>query len=126
MSSIHGKCFPFLPSKGPFTDLSISRPWDPTDATFAATGSVNNLFAAAHNAMNPLRQMTPDGGAYQNEADTFEPDPADSFWGMDNYYNLLDLKREMDPQNFLTCHQCIGWDKTDARYSCYPADPKGS
>jgi hypothetical protein len=126
MLSTHDKGFFFWPSNDPFANLIVFRPWDPTDATFAGTGSINNLFAAAHNAMKPLRQLTPGGGAYQNEADTFEPDPAGSFWGMDNYYNLLAWKQKMDPQNLLTCHQCIGWDKTDARYSCYPADPNGS
>jgi hypothetical protein len=75
--------------------------------------------------MNLLRQLTPDGGAYQNEADTFEPDPADSFWGIDNYNKLMALKQEMDPQNLLIGHQCISWDKTDTRFSCYPAGPNG-
>ena len=76
--------------------------------------------------MNSLRQLTPDGGAYENEADTFEPNPTGSFWGMDNYNKRMALKQEMDPQNHLTGHQCIGWNKTDTRYSCYPADPNGS
>jgi hypothetical protein len=76
--------------------------------------------------MNPLRQMTPDGGAYQNEADTFEPDHASPFWGMDNCNKFMALKQELDLQNLLIGHQCIGWNKTDTRYSCYPADPNGS
>lgn len=100
--------------------------WDPTDPTTGGTGSVNAIFAAAHNAMNPLRKLTPDGGAYQNEADTFEPDPAGSFWGMDNYERLMGLKKEMDPGNLLTVHQGIGWDSGDERWGCYPEDPNGS
>lgn len=76
--------------------------------------------------MKPLRELTPDGGAYLNEADTFENDPAATFWGEKNYERLLALKKEIDPLNILTTHQAIGWDKNDPRYACYPDDPNNS
>lgn len=97
------------------------RGWDPIDPTAGGTGSIAASFQAVHDEMNPLRKLTPTGGAYQNEADPFEPDPAATFWGQDNYDRLLKIKREVDPNNILTCHQCIGWDSTDPRYSCYPS-----
>lgn len=103
-----------------------TRTWDPTDPTAGGAGSVSKAFALAHNAMNPLRAMTPDGGAYQNEADAFEPDPIGSYWGQDNYNRLLALKQQMDPNNVLTNHQAVGWDSTNPRYGCYPADPNSS
>jgi hypothetical protein len=99
--------------------LTASRGWDPTTGTPSA---VDTHFANAHNAMNPLRALTPDGGAYLNEADTFEPDPASSFWGKENYGRLLALKKKLDPWNLLTAHNSVGWEKTNARYGCYPED----
>lgn len=57
---------------------------------------------------------------YQNEADTFQTDPQDSYWGSANYAKLSQIKSQVDPGNLLTCHQCIGWTSTDPRYGCYP------
>lgn len=77
-------------------------------------------FRNGHDSITPLRQLLPNSGAYQNEADPFEPDPIESFWGADNYARLLDIKRRIDPQNVLTCYNCVGWDAADPRYGCYP------
>ncbi len=54
-----------------------------------------------------IRKLTPDSGSYANEADYFEPNWQQSFWGP-NYSKLLDIKRKYDPDNFFTCHHCIG------------------
>lgn len=70
--------------------------------------------------MNPLREFTPGAGAYQNEADTFEPDYVESFWGRENWNRLMRIKKEVDPDNLLTVHQGVGWDPKDSRYRCYP------
>jgi hypothetical protein len=70
--------------------------------------------------MNPLREFTPDGGAYQNEADAFETDPVGSFWGEENYARLLRIKKEVDPMNILSVHNGVGWDTGDERFRCYP------
>ncbi|KAL5333442.1 hypothetical protein BJX70DRAFT_392161 [Aspergillus crustosus] len=80
---------------------------------------VQKVWQTTHDIMNPLRDITPTGGAYQNEADPFEPDAVRSFWGEENYARLLRIKKEVDPTNFLTVHGAIGWDETDERYSCY-------
>lgn len=42
--------------------------------------------------MDPIRAITPGAGAYQNEADVYEPDPIGSFWGEKNYARLLAIK----------------------------------
>ncbi|KAL3470593.1 hypothetical protein BJX99DRAFT_267297 [Aspergillus californicus] len=81
---------------------------------------VQDIWRTTHKIMNPLRDLTPTGGAYQNEADPFEPDAISSFWGEDNYARLLKIKRDIDPTNLLAVHGGIGWDETDGRYSCYP------
>ncbi|CZR69907.1 uncharacterized protein PAC_19807 [Phialocephala subalpina] len=93
--------------------------WDPSDATYGGYGSATALYKSISTAMDPVRAITPDSGAYQNEADTFEPDPTVSFWGA-NYDRLLGIKRAIDPANVLTCHQCIGWDQSDERFQCFP------
>lgn len=82
--------------------------------------TINSIFQKVHDTMNPLRDFTPEAGAYQNEGDVFETDPASTFWGAVNYNCLLAIKKEVDPDNILSVHQGIGWDKTDERYSCYP------
>ncbi|KAL2828516.1 hypothetical protein BDW59DRAFT_178861 [Aspergillus cavernicola] len=81
---------------------------------------VQDIWQTTHEIMNPLRELTPGGGAYQNEADPFEPDPIGSFWGEENYARLLKIKREVDPTNLLTVHNGVGWDEADGRYNCYP------
>ncbi len=57
--------------------------------------------------MQIFRDATPDGGAYPNEADYFEPDWQRSFWGA-NYERLLEIKRRYDPEGLFTCHHCVG------------------
>ncbi|KAJ0425698.1 hypothetical protein BJY00DRAFT_298348 [Aspergillus carlsbadensis] len=90
------------------------------DGTITDPDVVRDIWQTTHNLMNPLRELTPGGGAYQNEADAFEPDPIRSFWGEENYARLLRIKREVDPTNLLTVWNGVGWDGTDERYGCYP------
>jgi FAD/FMN-containing dehydrogenase len=58
-------------------------------------------------AMQIIRNATPGAGAYVNEADYFEPDWQQSFWG-ENYPKLLQIKRKYDPDGLFTCHHCVG------------------
>ncbi|KAL2834635.1 hypothetical protein BJY01DRAFT_253003 [Aspergillus pseudoustus] len=89
-------------------------------ATSRDPDAVREIFQAAHDTMNPLREFTPDGGAYQNEADAFETDPVGAFWGDENYARLLKIKREVDPSNLFSVHNGVGWDSDDERFRCYP------
>ncbi|KAF5343462.1 hypothetical protein D9758_011849 [Tetrapyrgos nigripes] len=71
------------------------------------------------NMTQMLRDISPDSGAYLNEADVHEPNHEESFWG-DNYPALLDIKRRYDPDGLLDCWQCVGWKGLeDERYKCY-------
>ncbi|KAL4863949.1 hypothetical protein BDV12DRAFT_201592 [Aspergillus spectabilis] len=81
---------------------------------------VRKIAQNAHEAMDPLRAFTPDSGVYINEADPWEPDYVNSFWGEENYERLLRIKSEVDPDNLLTVHRGVGWEESDGRYSCYP------
>ncbi|KAI9682595.1 MAG: hypothetical protein M1822_006893 [Bathelium mastoideum] len=82
--------------------------------------TIRRTFAGITAATQILRRLAPDSGAYQNEADVFEPDPVATFWGADNYERLRQIKTAVDPGNILTCWDCVGWDKSDERYACYP------
>ncbi len=58
-------------------------------------------------AMRVIRDATPGSGSYVNEADYFEPDWQQSFWG-ENYQQLLEAKRKYDPEGLFYCHHCVG------------------
>ncbi|KAL4929863.1 FAD-dependent oxidoreductase [Aspergillus undulatus] len=90
------------------------------DNTISDSDAVRDIFQTSHDTMNSLRQLTPNGGAYVNEADPFEADPVKTFWGEANYARLLKIKEQVDPANLLTVHQGVGWDSGDERYACYP------
>ncbi|KXT17277.1 hypothetical protein AC579_532 [Pseudocercospora musae] len=90
-------------------------------ANNADAGTISAAFQNANAATQVLRNAVGSPGAYLNEADTFEPDPVNSYWGQTNYNKLMAIKKEVDPRNVLTNWGAIGWDKTDARYGCYPS-----
>lgn len=58
-------------------------------------------------AMSVIRAATPGTGSYVNEADYFEPDWQQSFWG-GNYARLSEIKRKYDPGGLFYCHHCVG------------------
>lgn len=54
-----------------------------------------------------LREVTPGGGAYGNEAQIGEPDWQQSFFGK-NYPRLLELKTKFDPTELFYVHHGVG------------------
>jgi len=58
-------------------------------------------------AMQLFRQAAPEAGTYENEADYFEPDWQNTFWGK-NYARLLTIKKQYDPDGLFYCHHCVG------------------
>ncbi|PGH10691.1 hypothetical protein AJ80_07447 [Polytolypa hystricis UAMH7299] len=50
-----------------------------------------------------------DGGTYVNEANPYEPDWENTFWGS-KYKRLLRIKRRIDPTNLFICNRCVGTD----------------
>ena len=49
------------------------------------------------------------GGTYINEANPYEPDWKNVFWGS-NYEKLLEVKKRIDPKNLMICNRCAGTD----------------
>lgn len=85
-------------------------------ATDAA--GVQASYAKSTEAIRPLKELTPDGGAYSNEANVYEGDHTREFWGS-NYPRLLSIKQKYDPEGLLDCWHCVGWKgPRDDRYSC--------
>ncbi|KMP02044.1 hypothetical protein CISG_09300 [Coccidioides immitis RMSCC 3703] len=51
----------------------------------------------------------PGGGTYVNEANPYEPDWQNVFWG-EKYARLLAIKKRIDPTNLFVCNRCVGTD----------------
>ncbi|CAJ0550202.1 Ff.00g101320.m01.CDS01 [Fusarium sp. VM40] len=62
----------------------------------------------------PFRRLSPDTGAYVNEALPFEPDWQHTFWGS-NYERLLAIKKAVDPEDVFWCLPCVGSDKWEQK-----------
>ncbi|CAE6541703.1 unnamed protein product [Rhizoctonia solani] len=89
----------------------------------AGADEAKQAYIKASSAINPLRAITPSSGAYQNEADVYEPNSSDSFWGT-NYPALKTIKRKYDPNGLLDCWHCVGWKgKSTPIASCYLENP---
>ncbi|KAF2170325.1 hypothetical protein M409DRAFT_35904 [Zasmidium cellare ATCC 36951] len=73
-------------------------------------------------AMQVLRDAVPDGAAYQNEADVYEPDHQRAFWG-ENYARLVRVKRKYDPRNHFQVWHGVGSDQgRDDLWKCWNVD----
>ncbi|KIL88659.1 hypothetical protein FAVG1_07906 [Fusarium avenaceum] len=62
----------------------------------------------------PFRRLSPDTGAYVNEALPFEPDWQHTFWGS-NYERLLGIKKAVDPEDVFWCFPCVGSEKWEQK-----------
>jgi FAD/FMN-containing dehydrogenase len=60
-----------------------------------------------HRAMNELRAVAPDGGAYVSESDYFEKEWQHSYWGA-NYERLASIKKKYDPGGLFFVHNGVG------------------
>ncbi|KAK0735139.1 hypothetical protein B0T26DRAFT_621645, partial [Lasiosphaeria miniovina] len=98
----------------------FSTAWDPADSSLTPA-AVATKYRAVTTAMDPLRAITPGGGAYLNEGDTYEPDPVAAFWGRENYARLSRVKGEVDPKGMLQVFGGVGSNADDQRFACYPS-----
>lgn len=73
-------------------------------------------------AIKRFRDATPSAGTYVNEADYFQPDWQQAFWG-ENYQRLLQIKKKYDPLGLFYCHHCVGSEQWSANGMCL-ADQK--
>ncbi|KAG0203567.1 hypothetical protein BGX28_004207 [Mortierella sp. GBA30] len=64
-----------------------------------------------------LRDITPESGAYFNEADPNEPNWQENFFGS-NYPRLKGIKDKVDPMGLFVCHNCVGSEDWSDDLSC--------
>ncbi|KAI9151441.1 6-hydroxy-D-nicotine oxidase-like protein [Paramyrothecium foliicola] len=75
---------------------------------------------ALRTAFKPIRELSPNMGAYLNEASMFEEEPQKTFWGS-NYQKLLRIKRSLDPHDVFWCFPCVGnerWEQKENGRLC--------
>ncbi|KAG0258602.1 hypothetical protein DFQ27_004540 [Actinomortierella ambigua] len=58
-------------------------------------------------SINRLRELTPGGGTYMNEADPNEPNFQQNFFGV-HYRTLYNIKYKYDPTGLFYCRRCVG------------------
>lgn len=87
------------------TDLSTALPrsWDPLNQTQKETITTS----LRNGAVQGLRDLAPDTGAYASEADPTEPDWQRTFYG-ENYARLLALKKYWDPHGVFWYKNGVG------------------
>jgi hypothetical protein len=58
--------------------------------------------------LGPVKELTPGGATYVNEASYLEPEWQAAYWG-ENYNKLLEIKQRHDPSHVFDCWKCVGW-----------------
>ena len=98
----------------PPTSVAVTPAW--RSAYLHALGSITWPFGGDADAaarqdtetiQGALRRVAPNTGAYLNEADPFQPDCREAFWGA-NYPRLLEIKNRLDPKGVFWCSICVG------------------
>ena len=82
----------------------VARGWAP--------GSSNPTIRAVYedityNKTQAMKELAPDTGCYMNEADRFDPDYLQDFYGT-HFGRLSLIKLQYDPQNVFYCPTCVG------------------
>ncbi|KAH8722968.1 hypothetical protein GQ44DRAFT_686064 [Phaeosphaeriaceae sp. PMI808] len=80
-----------------------------------------------HNKTAAMRRFSPYTGAYFNEADSFEPEWQESFFGQ-GYGRLRRVKDVVDPAGVLWCRRCVGserWVERGDGWLCRAGGNKG-
>ncbi|EME79321.1 uncharacterized protein MYCFIDRAFT_116453, partial [Pseudocercospora fijiensis CIRAD86] len=92
--------------------LTAGQQWNPRNFTRQAEilESNTNVFGRA------IREHSPGKGTYLNEADPYDPDYPEVFWG-EHYERLLKLKHRLDPEGVFWCRPCIGGEEWEVEES---------
>lgn len=67
-----------------------------------------------NNLTTMIKEFTPTGGAYFNEAHPWTSDWKEAWWGLQNYRRLLGIKRKYDPEGLFNCWKCVGFNEETA------------
>lgn len=98
--------------------------WDiGTDMQFAWNATTEERRVTARNLQQhsiELVNLAPDGCAYPNEANPWQKDWQNQFWGPD-YRRLAAIKQKYDPYKLLDCWRCVGFQEGKPAYDCIAA-----
>lgn len=91
------------------TDLHLLtfRFWD-ANTTFDEYASYGDAFT--NELMPILRNATLGSGSYDSEGDVNEPDFKQSFYGLETYDRLLEIKEKYDPESLFYANKGVGSD----------------
>ncbi|KAL4062935.1 hypothetical protein J3A83DRAFT_4107888 [Scleroderma citrinum] len=83
------------------------------------TDEIKQTFETVHDLAETMKTIAPNSGSYFNEADVYESNYEESFWG-ENYPALLKIKQKYDPNGLLDCWRCVGWKgQSSENFECY-------
>ncbi|KAK0190215.1 FAD binding domain protein [Armillaria mellea] len=89
------------------SSFAIYLPWNDT-GTFTQYEEQQHMMTNVF--MESLKSVSPGSGAYLNEADAFDPDWKNTFYGS-NYQKLLHIKDTWDPDQLLYGSTAVGGDR---------------
>ena len=86
---------------------AINR-WDQFNEPNLTAEELRQFFQDVNAGVEWLRKLASDMGISLNEADVWEENAEKSFWGEDNYRNLMEIKMKVGPGNLLTNWGAVG------------------
>ncbi|KAE8371045.1 hypothetical protein BDV26DRAFT_303295 [Aspergillus bertholletiae] len=96
--------------------LVIMRPWLDTTPFVAQEVMQKNLTYVEVPMLKKL-DLVPKGGAYLNEADAYDPEFKETFWGP-NYPRLYQIKQKWDPEGLFIVRTGVGSEDWDDEGLC--------
>lgn len=103
--------------KNAVMSVRVNDKWD----QFQVTGKpARNHFVNVHDSFAAIRDLGSGMATSINEADIWEEDHEQQYWGRCNTDRLKLAKHEADPENLLTNWGAVNWSHEDERYRCYP------
>ena len=85
----------------------VANGWAPGSSAAMIQAVYDNI---TYKKVQAMEELAPDTGCYMNEADRFDPDHPDDFYG-EHRQRLERSKRKWDPDGVFYCPTCSGSDE---------------
>lgn len=82
----------------------VARGWAPGSSNATIQAVYDDI---TYNKTQAMKDLAPNTGCYMNEADRFDPDYLQDFYG-EHGAKLSEIKRKYDPRSVFYCPTCIG------------------